>query len=423
MRKSSVIITLVLLSSLAFSQNVGINTDGSQPDSSAMLDIKSSNKGLLIPRMTQSERNAISNPATSLLIYQTDSIPGYYYFDGSKWTLVGSNATDNLGSHIATQNITLGTFYLSADGTDNGLRLFPNNRVGINTTTSEQTKLAVYQYRSVLNERTYAISATATGSGTYNTALYGKSYGGTTNSNTGVFGEGSGYNFNKGVHGHVFGAVEENLGVWGDCRGTGSWFNAGVFGSATGQHSGINYGIYGYAANANTNYAVFAQLDNSNSPTNNYGIYSTVYGATNNYAIYANALSGNDYSFYGAAGKFYNAGYVGINKPIPNSNLHVDGSVSMSIIEVTSDYSVASTDYTIMANPTGAGSGIIRITLPSPTGIKGRIYKIKHSGTSNFVIIQTASGSIDGNSTYNIGSPKDAITVQAYNGNWYIIEK
>jgi hypothetical protein len=48
---------------------VGINTDNSSPDPSAMLDVKSSVKGLLVPRMTITERDAISNPATGLLIF------------------------------------------------------------------------------------------------------------------------------------------------------------------------------------------------------------------------------------------------------------------------------------------------------------------------------------------------------------------
>lgn len=67
------------------SQNVGINTDGSAPDNSAMLDIKSNNKGLLIPRMTLSERNNIQNPAEGLFIFQTDNTPGFYYYYNSEW--------------------------------------------------------------------------------------------------------------------------------------------------------------------------------------------------------------------------------------------------------------------------------------------------------------------------------------------------
>ena len=48
---------------------VGINTDGSVPDASAMLDVKSTTSGLLIPRMTAADRDNIASPATGLLVY------------------------------------------------------------------------------------------------------------------------------------------------------------------------------------------------------------------------------------------------------------------------------------------------------------------------------------------------------------------
>src|SRR4030095_14164702 len=69
-----------------------INTDGSSSDNSAMLDIKSNAKGLLIPRLTASQKNAIAAPATGLLIYQTDGTKGFYYFNGSIWTSLSATA-------------------------------------------------------------------------------------------------------------------------------------------------------------------------------------------------------------------------------------------------------------------------------------------------------------------------------------------
>lgn len=60
---------IVLVSSFSFAQ-IGINTP--TPDASAALDIYSQSKGMLIPRLTTAKRDAISNPANSLLIYDTD---------------------------------------------------------------------------------------------------------------------------------------------------------------------------------------------------------------------------------------------------------------------------------------------------------------------------------------------------------------
>src|ERR1700760_2929585 len=74
-------------------QSVAINADSSLPDPSAILDIKSNAKGVLIPRMTQTQRDGIATPALGLLIYQTDNTPGLYFFNGSAWsaTTTGSS--------------------------------------------------------------------------------------------------------------------------------------------------------------------------------------------------------------------------------------------------------------------------------------------------------------------------------------------
>lgn len=67
-------------------QNVSLSSDEQRdPDASAILDIHSTDKGLLIPRMTADQRGEISVPAPGLLLYQTDETPGFYYFTGSEW--------------------------------------------------------------------------------------------------------------------------------------------------------------------------------------------------------------------------------------------------------------------------------------------------------------------------------------------------
>jgi hypothetical protein len=65
------------------SGNVGIGT--SSPSTSSLLDVSSTSKGILIPRMTASQKNAISSPTTGLLIFQTDAPTDFYYYNGSSW--------------------------------------------------------------------------------------------------------------------------------------------------------------------------------------------------------------------------------------------------------------------------------------------------------------------------------------------------
>ncbi len=85
---------LLLFFTGQLSAQIAINTDGGDPDSSAILDIQSTTKGLLTPRMTEAQRNAIAGPATSLMVYQTDGIQGYYYNGGTPatpaWVKIGN---------------------------------------------------------------------------------------------------------------------------------------------------------------------------------------------------------------------------------------------------------------------------------------------------------------------------------------------
>src|SRR4030095_14523626 len=85
-------------------QGVSINTDGSVADSSAMLEIKSNSKGLLIPRLTAAQKNAITKPATGLLVYQTDSPVGFYYYNGASWTSLSAAVSGPLTGWATTGN-------------------------------------------------------------------------------------------------------------------------------------------------------------------------------------------------------------------------------------------------------------------------------------------------------------------------------
>jgi len=84
---------------------VAINSTGSAADASAMLDVNSTDKGVLVPRMTETEKNAIVNPARGLLIFQIDNAPGFRYFDGFAWLSLSTG--DNLGNHIASDSVNM----------------------------------------------------------------------------------------------------------------------------------------------------------------------------------------------------------------------------------------------------------------------------------------------------------------------------
>jgi polyhydroxybutyrate depolymerase len=99
MKKGLFLFTLLFISIITNAQSVGINTNGSVPDSSAMLDIKSNNKGLLIPRVLLTSLHdsiTIRKPAISLMVFNTNiTLPGgagFYVWNGKSWDVIISTA-------------------------------------------------------------------------------------------------------------------------------------------------------------------------------------------------------------------------------------------------------------------------------------------------------------------------------------------
>jgi uncharacterized protein (TIGR02145 family) len=88
----------------ANAQSVAINTDGSPANASAILDLKSTNQGLLPPRMTETQRNAISAPAAGLIVYCTNCGAGEsQYYNGTSWVnMVGGTAAVPIPSVTST---------------------------------------------------------------------------------------------------------------------------------------------------------------------------------------------------------------------------------------------------------------------------------------------------------------------------------
>jgi hypothetical protein len=98
MKQLLTLLAAVLLTATTYAQ-IGINNEN--PDASAALDITSTTGGLLIPRMTETQRDAISPAATGLMIYQTDGTVGFYYYNGSSWAEVAAtSATYSIGDVV-----------------------------------------------------------------------------------------------------------------------------------------------------------------------------------------------------------------------------------------------------------------------------------------------------------------------------------
>jgi len=75
---------LLILSYYCLGQNISINNSGIAPHSSAMLDVQSISKGMLVPRMDSSQRIAINTPANGLLVFDNNS-GSFWFFEGSVW--------------------------------------------------------------------------------------------------------------------------------------------------------------------------------------------------------------------------------------------------------------------------------------------------------------------------------------------------
>lgn len=171
----TLILLLVIVSSYA---QVGIGT--TSPNTSSMLDITSTNSGLLIPRValtSNADVTTIASPVTSLLVYNSGFVPnGYYYWNGTIWIqlAVGSNSDWSLTGNTGTSAVT--NFIGTTDDTDivfkrNNVRAgIIGNPVGA-TSTTLNVKNTSFGANSLLNPSTgYRNTAIGTNAMTGNTS-------------------------------------------------------------------------------------------------------------------------------------------------------------------------------------------------------------------------------------------------------------
>lgn len=324
MKKLTTLLTFIAFI-LAFTVNaqVAINDDGSDAHASAKLEIKSTEGGILIPRMTFGERNAIGSPATGLLIYQIDNNPGFYYYNGTAWTPIGSDGDDwsltgNSGTNPATN------FIGTTDNIDFVTR----------TGTSSTERMRVESDGQVLVDNGYTApyavdKFTVRGNLTNWSAING--YSGVSGG-TGVYGADGGNGI--GIEGVVYGDL--GVAIWGTNNNssgtaviglgnnlpTASYIGAGTGGAFTGYH-----GVYGKSANSSgtgvigtgNNNGSYSTLDEGSGGAfrGYHGVYGISYRgtSTNGTGVIGVGNNGTDYYThqYGSGGAFtgYRIGVYG----------------------------------------------------------------------------------------------------------------
>lgn len=91
--KIYLIFLFYILATADLKAQVGIGTN--TPHESAQLEVSSDKKGILLPRLTETQKLAVANPAEGLLIYQTDQRSGFYYYQSGKWNLLSADSSEN----------------------------------------------------------------------------------------------------------------------------------------------------------------------------------------------------------------------------------------------------------------------------------------------------------------------------------------
>ncbi len=304
------VLLLFVWSLNSLGQSVAINSDGSQPHTSSMLDIKNSSKGILIPRTSTTTRMAIVNPAKGLMLYDTTT-SSFWFYNGSSWNensisknvwgLKGNSGTNAINDFIGTTDAV-------------PLRFRMNNiKAGLIDSASSNTSIGFKTLNSITG-------------GTLNTALGFKSLMGSANGlrNTAVgayslFVDTSGdentaigaytlYSNNGGVSNTALGHAALNSNVQGSR-------NAAIGGST------MIYNVLG-ASNTAVGYASLYY--------NNSGHYNTAIGTdamTSNFSGDLNTAVGTAALYYNVTGTQnisigWNSG-VDITRPDLNNTINI----------------------------------------------------------------------------------------------------
>jgi hypothetical protein len=191
MKHLFLVLSIVLIGLITRAQ-MGIGT--ATPNAAAQLDVSSTSKGFLAPRMTKTERDAITTVTAAskgLLIYQTDNTPGFYYYDGTAWNSLASSGSTSGVDLTTNQSVGGLKTFTSTDG----LLATGTNGTGTASSLGAGTRMMWYPIKSAF--RAGYIGGTQwddANIGNYSVAMgYGSKASGQTSTGMGASTTASGY--------------------------------------------------------------------------------------------------------------------------------------------------------------------------------------------------------------------------------------
>jgi hypothetical protein len=335
--------------------SAGIGT--TSPNASSLLEVRSTSKGVLIPRMTQTQRNAIKSPATGLLIFQTDRTAGFYYYSGTAWTAVSK--TSKAWALTGNANTTSANFIGTTDAQPLTFKANNQKSAYIDYTSPYNTSFGYQGLNSSSGAANSAFGYQALytdTSGSYNTAtgfqaLYSTSMG-SFNTATGAsalfYNSTGNYNTANGydaLYNNVEGYSNTASGYFALYANNYGHGNSGFGTNAVNSNtSGIYNSGFGYASLYSNSTGNYNTAGGAAALYNNNGSYNTAVGfealrlnnESYNTAFGYQALRNTTASEYNLA-VGYNAGYSlnnGYNNVFLGANTDVNGIGYYNVIAI-----------------------------------------------------------------------------------------
>lgn len=403
-----------LLIAGAASAQLKVGSNPSQINKSSILELESSRQGLLLPRIPGTNLTAapLNTAPDGMIIYVTDSA-SLFIRKNNLWQRMSADSVSNSGNWNTTGNAGLDStknFIGTKDRqalifkTDNAerLRFMANGNIKVATGTipdgSNQVQVMVIDPSTgTLMQRTIAASA-------FNNAI---------NSLNGLRDTAQTFAIDSAVTTDV--AITSAAGV--------HTFNVPTQnGNATTSRGLLSYRDW-QRFDSSARFQILHTLFSNTADDNGISVDNgtlTLHAAD---ATHPGGVNVDNQTFGGHKG-FRDSLSIGVAAGSKgNATFQLIGSISTNLTKVTTNYTANAGDNTILADASG---GAVTITLPSGSGIGGRIYTIKKIGSGGIdkeVTISPAGGTIDGANNYIIYNDWTFVTLQTDGTDWYVIKK